>query len=286
MTWESSRRTDWSGDESLVVFKCGPPLGHQAASEFRYDPGGGHVHPDANHFVLFAEGEWLIRDDGYRAKATSQHNTLLVDGHGQLGEGAQWYDATPALLSGSRPSIVHAQSTPEFDHFAGDATQAYVPELGLTRYVRHVLFLKPDVLLIIDDIALDKPHALELRFHPEQERCERDGPSFVMLSKRSVLRVEPLVLDGVELAAETVASQGRHGEDSEMFAIRVSKNAQAWRSAVAISWTAQGKQPTKCRLEAAEDRWRIVAGQRQWLFQWASGRLEPVVSGPPVESAK
>ena len=85
-----SARTDWSGEESLVVFRCGPCLGHKAVEEFAYDPGSGHVHPDANHFVLFGAGEWLIRDDGYRAKWTGQHNTLLVDGRGQMGEGKQW----------------------------------------------------------------------------------------------------------------------------------------------------------------------------------------------------
>jgi hypothetical protein len=60
-----SARSGWSGDESLVVFKCGPFLGHKAVQEFTYDPGGGHVHPDANHFVLFGAGDWLVRDDGY-----------------------------------------------------------------------------------------------------------------------------------------------------------------------------------------------------------------------------
>lgn len=70
-----SARSGWSGDESLLVFKCGPPIGHEATWKFKYDPGSGHVHPDVNHFVLFGVGEWLIRDDGYAWKQTSQHNT-------------------------------------------------------------------------------------------------------------------------------------------------------------------------------------------------------------------
>ncbi len=56
-------RTGWSGDESLPVFKCGPFLGHEAMDRFAYDPGGGHVHPDANHFVVFGGGQWLLRAD-------------------------------------------------------------------------------------------------------------------------------------------------------------------------------------------------------------------------------
>ena len=76
-------RSDWSGKESLLVFKCGPPAGHDEVKKaFARDPGFGHVHPDANHFVIFGNGQWIIQDDGYRWKQTGQHNTLLVDGYG------------------------------------------------------------------------------------------------------------------------------------------------------------------------------------------------------------
>ncbi len=101
-----SARSDWSGNESLVVFKCGPFLGHQGVKEFSYDPGGGHVHPDANHLVIFGAGQWLLRDDGYRWKWTGQHNTLLVDGHGQLGEGHQWFNGTEPLAVKAQPRVL------------------------------------------------------------------------------------------------------------------------------------------------------------------------------------
>ncbi len=95
-----SARSGWAGDESLVVFKCDPFIGHKAVQEFTHDPGGGHVHPDANHYLLFGAGEWLVRDDVYRAKETSQHNKLLVDGNGQLGEGRMWFDVVRQRAAG------------------------------------------------------------------------------------------------------------------------------------------------------------------------------------------
>jgi hypothetical protein len=117
-----SARSDWSGEESPVVFKCGPFIGHKAVQEFSYDPGGDHVHPDANHFVLFGAGEWLPRDDGYRAKWTGQHNTLLIDGRGQLGEGHQWFAGAVPLAAKSRPRILKAASSASWDHIVDDAT--------------------------------------------------------------------------------------------------------------------------------------------------------------------
>ena len=187
-----SARSGWSGDESLVVFKCGPFLGHKAIQEFTYDAGGGHVHPDANHFVLFGAGEWLVRDDGYRSKWTGQHNTLLVDGQGQLGEGKEWFDGTQPLAVKACPRIVRVSSSADVDQMTGDAAAAYPPGLGLRRHLRHLVFLKPDVLLVCDEVRTDKPRRLELRFHPESRQAERDGKAFVMRGAKSILRLEPL----------------------------------------------------------------------------------------------
>ena len=238
-------RSDWSGDESMVVFKCGPFIGHQAVQEFTSDPGGGHVHPDANHFVLFGAGEWLIRDDGYRSKWTRQHNTLLVDGHGQLGEGKQWFEGAQALAVKARPRIVRAESTMALDQVSGEASEAYPVELGLRRYRRHLLFLKPDVLLVCDDVVADKPRELELRFHPESRQATREGNVFVIRGVSSILRLEPLLTsDGVKLSAEDLAIEGRDGgRNQTMFTVRLSNQGGAWRNAVALSWSSSGPPP-------------------------------------------
>ena len=84
-------RSSWDGDESLMAFKCGPFIGHHALARYSYDPGGGHVHPDAGSFLLFAHGDWLIVDDAYTWKTTAFQNTALVNGIGQEGEGAAWF---------------------------------------------------------------------------------------------------------------------------------------------------------------------------------------------------
>jgi hypothetical protein len=266
-----SARSDWSGDESLVVFKCGPYLGHKAVQEFTYDPGGGHVHPDANHFVLFGAGEWLLRDDGYRSKWTGQHNTLLIDGKGQLGEGQQWFNGSPLLKLKARPRVVRADSTPELDHLVGDATEAYPRDLGLKRLVRHLLFLKPNVLIVCDDIELDQARDLELRFHPEQAQAEQDGDAFLVRGKQSVLRIEPLTTDGVTVRAEDLAGEDRHGgKPFSMFTIRLSVKRAAWRNAVALSWGKAGEEAGKVSLRAVADRWTFTAGDHQARVDWSA----------------
>jgi len=273
-----SARSDWSGDESLVVSKCGPYIGHEAVQEFTYDPGGGHVHPDAAHFVLFAGGEWLIRDDGYRAKWTGQHNTLLINDKGQLGEGRMWFSGSEQLALKARPRITRALSTPGLDQITGDATEAYPRDIGLKHYVRHLLFLKPDVLIVIDDISLDQESDLELRFHPEQDRVEQDGQAFTIQGEKTALRLELLTRDDVSISAEKVAGEGRHGGESfSMFTVRVRAKRAQWRNAVALSWAVREGDVVKMplvSLEADGDVWKFSAPGRVVIFDWASGEAE------------
>ncbi|MHB9031366.1 MAG: DUF4962 domain-containing protein, partial [Candidatus Latescibacterota bacterium] len=171
-----SARSGWSGDESMLFFKCGPWCGHKAIHEMNYCPSSAHhVHPDAGNFMLFGGGDWLIRDDGYFAKYTGYHNTLLIDGGEQFGGGFPIFDAVKAHALKSEPRILDTLSTPELNIIVGDVTPAYPHEAGLKRFVRRLLFLKPDILIVADDIDLDRHRALELRFHPEQQKGTRDG---------------------------------------------------------------------------------------------------------------
>ena len=267
-------RSDWSGNESLVVLKCGPFLGHKAVQEFSYDPGGGHVHPDANHFVLFGAGGWLIRDDGYRSKWTGQHNTLLIDGRGQLGEGQQWFQGSQPLAVKARPRILRADSTPTLDHIVGDATEAYPAELGVERFQRHLLFLKPDVLVVADDIRLKKPKELELRFHPEEQSMRRDGEAFVFAGKSVTLRCEPLNDGAVRVDAVPLAAQGRHGEEGQsLFAVRLVRTAALWRSVVAMSWAAAGQPVQNVVLESQGEVAVCRSGNQTISLNWSNGEL-------------
>ena len=262
-----SARSDWSGDESMVVFKCGPFIGHEAVQEFDYDPGGGHVHPDANHFLIFGGGEWLIRDDGYASKMTAQHNTLLVDGKGQMGE-AHWFAGGALMRLKDYARIEKAASQPALDHIIGDATAAYAPQSGLKKYRRHLLYLKPNVLLVLDDIQTDKHSKLELRFHPEQKTAVQDGKAFVCRSEKTALRVEPLTLDGVTATAEDTDQIDRNNKALPMFTIRLQAEKQAWRNATALSWCKAGEDPIKVSLQVDGDRWTFTAGETTVLFVW------------------
>ncbi len=148
-------RSSWTDpDATLVGFKCGPFMGRTLSKDAVFDFGTGHQDADSGSFQIFSHGEFLAIDPLYTGKErTEDHSTMLFKRHGQLGE-QNAFGSMEALRFGHRPEIVHAETTGRFDYVVGDVTRAYHPALGLERFVRHLLFVKPDVLLVADEVAL------------------------------------------------------------------------------------------------------------------------------------
>ena len=150
-------RSSWRDSSAVLIgIKCGPYLGQTRSKDALYDLGGAHGHPDAGSFQIFARGRFLAVDPGYTYfKRTANHSTLIVKGQGQLGGEEPWFAAAEALEFHQRPAILESRSTPQADYVLADLAPAYHPALRLEKALRHFLFLKPDLLLIVDQLALD-----------------------------------------------------------------------------------------------------------------------------------
>lgn len=165
-----STRTSWSPDASLLVLKCGPPLGH-SISKYHFGFGSaGHVHPDAGSFALFGNGRFLIRNPGYTMKRTEYENTLLVNGKGQMGED-RWFSYFPTPASAAREKNITIDVVahgPQLDYMVNNAAAAYDTSLGLETFRRHTIFLKDlSTIIILDEVKLDRPGTVSFQFHPE-----------------------------------------------------------------------------------------------------------------------
>ncbi len=149
-------RSSWQDPDAMLIgFKCGPFMGKTLSPNAVFDYGTGHQGTDSGDFQLFANRQFWVIDPLYpRYKLTENYNTLLFKGVGQLGE-QPGFGSMEALYFKHYPHIIHAQSNSQYDYVAGDVTRAYHPALGLKQFVRHLLFVKPDILLVADEINLD-----------------------------------------------------------------------------------------------------------------------------------
>jgi len=120
---------------------------------FKSSPYGSvsHSHADQNAFAIMKGGTALAIPSGYYGpsygkphhaqwtRATKANNCILVNGEGQ--------EIRSAEATGS---IIDFKDAAGYSYVAGDATPAYVGRLS--KWVRHILFLRPGLFLLLDEI--------------------------------------------------------------------------------------------------------------------------------------
>jgi hypothetical protein len=178
-------RSSWEDEmATFLVFKAGPPMGHRAHEELHLTDGSRHAHTDAGVFLLDAYGEYMIVDNGYQyGWWTADHNTLTFDGGvGQLGEteNPNGLDIQEILANGGNVDILHTDFTEDYEYLVADLTKIYKPELQLTRLIRHIIFIKKAIIVVIDEVESDVVHDIEWRLHiNETASVDLDGRKMI-----------------------------------------------------------------------------------------------------------
>ena len=186
----AAMRSSWHKDATFVGFKCGP----------RYN----HGHLDANSFVVSGSGERLLIDEGvwepyakdlgcddeverrwnFDANGTAGHNTLLVDGQGQRRGKEKSERAGGRIVKFRHNADIGADRM--VDVAVGDATEAYGGKLQ--KFLRTLVFVKPDLLLVFDQIAAYQPCFLEWLFHfPPQGTVRGDDQEMTLSLRKAAL---------------------------------------------------------------------------------------------------
>jgi hypothetical protein len=158
-----------SSDNVQIRFKSSP-FGRQS-----------HGHDPHNSFTLNAYGDALLVNCVYRdwhgspfhtqwCWSTKAHNALLVNGEGQKPHSPDPFG-----------KIIAWEFKGSVDYVAGDATEAY--EGRLKRFVRHIVFVKPDVIVIADEVIASKPSTFQWMLHALKEFAV-DEPSQMLTLQR------------------------------------------------------------------------------------------------------
>jgi len=134
-----------------VLFKSSP-FGRQS-----------HGFNAQNSFLLWAFGKPLLIWSGHRDWHGSEHHTqwmwetfadncITVNGEGQIRHSPE-----------ARGKIVQEYLHPRVDYVLGDASEAYGGRL--IRFHRHVFFLKPDLVLLVDELEAPEPAKFQFHLH-------------------------------------------------------------------------------------------------------------------------
>jgi len=192
-------RSDWSREATAFAFKSGPPEGHHTESLLQLFPdwrlSSGHAHPDANSFIIFARGQYLTGDSGYAGvPLTEHHNTLLVNGkgQGQEGSGHDAFAEVPYELL-NRIRIIDVKVDQGQVIVRGDATAAYLPEVGLKKFVREFVYRPGSGFTISDEVETDQPAVLTLLLHADNRIAKVDDRTFRIDVGKVKLLIQPAI---------------------------------------------------------------------------------------------
>ncbi|MEM9453156.1 MAG: heparinase II/III family protein [Myxococcota bacterium] len=166
---------------------------------FKSSPFGSvsHSHADQNTFAISKGGRALAIPSGYYGPAyglphhsewtqsTKANNCILVDGRGQSRQ-------DPAAVG----QIIAFHDSSTMTYVAGDATSAYAG--ALLRCHRHILMIRPGVILMLDELEAPRPAHFTWLLHSLGEmRLREDGA--VVQRGDARLDVTLLCTEGLEL---------------------------------------------------------------------------------------
>lgn len=149
---------------------------------FKSSPYGSfsHSHADQNSFIINGRQEPLAIDSGYYDTHKSRHHrawTTRTEAHNAItfdgGKGQPWDELR------ARGRLSRFTSCPDWDAVAGDATEAYDGQLASAR--RTIMYLRPDHVLIYDNLVSAIPRSFEWNIHAKR-RIEKTDAGGIRLA--------------------------------------------------------------------------------------------------------
>ncbi len=274
-------RSSWGPDATLIGFRCGPAPGHHNQADprrlERHGFGPGHGHPDINSFCLFAFGKWLAIDPGYvHQKWTRDHNTIVVNGRGQAGEGSEWLDYMAFEERQPPPSILRAQTSDDFDYLIGDAGRVYVDESHVEHFRRHLLFLKPSTIVILDDVESDGPSRVEWLLQARDKLVQTGTREFEIAEDGIRLWIKPLLPLACTASIQT-RPLAASGTDGTVRTLDLASDSGGRATFLVVLSALAGSGNKSPDVRFRDGRLKITASDRVWTLRV----LEPSPSADP-----
>ena len=201
-------RSGWAAGDAVLAFRSGRPANHE--------------HADRNSFLYKIHGERLLtdhfgaayarRDPKWLLRLTEAHNAILIDGKGhQYHEGEEGTNESQA-----EAALVRFEEDGDRVWWCSDATGAYaLVDDDVARVRRTVLFAKPDVVVLLDQIEKrSAPSRVAVRFFPDN----RDGAATVDAESDafSIRRPRATLYGWTRARSELALTPGRLDLDAEL----------------------------------------------------------------------
>ncbi len=251
-------RTGWSAGDTVVALRSGGPANHE--------------HADRNSVILKAHGDRLFHDPFKAAysptlprwllRQTEAHSAVLIDGKGH-----QYHDGREGTNSSwANARVVDYRTGATWMAVTSDATEAYALVLPHTTLVRRTLiFLKPDVLILLDRVELQQPAPVQLRFQVFNE--DNLGVATASGTSFSVARPLATAQANVHTSGNTVSTRAGKlnlPKSEGLYPFAEVESAAAKEHTILTVTTTAPREIThgKLAVTKTDDGWRITGEHR------------------------
>lgn len=175
-------RSGWKPTDTAISIRVGPWFNHE--------------HHDQGSFQVAALGEKLISEAGYADyyrdpnyptyfMQAPGHNTVLVneDTFSQPGEDGRYWKALAQY-----PHFTTHLFSPAMDYLSAELAEAY--DGALNQFRREFIFLKPDVLIVKDELHASNAHTYQWLLHiPMGDATRIDGSKAAIIGRKALVRL-------------------------------------------------------------------------------------------------
>ena len=262
-------RSGWAENDLIFNFRCGPHSNHS--------------HFDQGSFRLRYNNEDLISEAGlvnyyqnhyYRPFYIQAvgHNVLLLNDYPESQAVADFHNEIGAL--GAHPAITACSTGEIIDALESEISAVYKGRLS--RFARSFVFVKPDYLVLFDDIVAARQEKFTWMFHGEGGNSIRaEGACLRVIRPKAELRMDVLQPEGISYSLKPYPDR-----DACFIAVRAPGSSRSVRFlSVLVPMSAENRQEREgwksARIE--EGNWLGAEVRRgndvdTVLFQTASGR--------------
>ena len=267
-------RSGWTATDSVLSLRSGDQENHE--------------HADRNSLIFAAHGErlfhdplkanYLRTDPKWLLRLTVAHTAVLIDGRGhQYHNGEEGTNASQAAAKLTDHRIV-----PDWMLAVSDATDAYArAKLPVARVQRTVVFLKPDVLIVCDEVRLTTALSVQTRWQVCNEdghgAVTTDGATFSITRPHATLRAATAGTGVLTVTADQLPLPAEGG--SYPFAAVTSAPALEHCLITVCTTAPREESPGQLTAVLACNSWQIVGTHRHRAIRVT---LNPLPDGAPV----
>lgn len=218
-------RSGWEEDANLLHFHCGTL-------------GAGHGHSDKLHMDLVIHGEDVLMDAGrynyvagpdrFEFKDPEAHNTITVDGKAFTVCKDSWECSKLSLPMNQKFTLL------DTCEFAQGAHAGYMDLENGVLVNRKVIYIKPELYVIADELYTGGRHSYESYFHFNNEgRLSLNGKRAVYQGKKARADFY-FVTEGCKITAKKTRISRNYNQAEENETLVVSKETEGFCSMLTV----------------------------------------------------